>query len=139
MKLAMGDLKSHSHLLIGFVTHVWLHHHYNIVSQAHFNENGFEWVPQVITENSATKLKVAAAVEYGINRHASSDDLLGFSVIDCLPPDIIYYLLEGATPHEMKLMLYTTLFRQCGYFSYISTLKLIRLLAFNFGYGELAD
>ena len=57
------------------------------LSQAHFNENEFERVPQVITEDSAAKLKVAVA---------ASDDLPGFSVIDCLP----HYLLEGATLHE---------------------------------------
>ena len=109
------------------------------LARAHFNENKFELRTPSNHKRQCSEVEgsngLSASVEYGINRRAALDDLPGFSVIDCLPHDIMHDLLEGAIPHEMKLLLQHCL--DSRYFQ-LSTLN-HRLLAFDFGYSELAD
>ena len=78
---------------------------------------------------------LSASIEYGINRRAAFEDLPGFSVIDCLPHDFMHDLLEGVVPREVKMLIEHCI--KNGFFQ-VTTLNQ-RLLAFDFGYSELAD
>ena len=48
-----------------------------------------------------------AARVYGIQRNAALNRLTYFHVVDALPPDVMYDLLEGAVNCEVKVMLTT--------------------------------
>ena len=106
--------------------------HENILMKVILN-----YVHQVITAGNALKYKVdlSASIEYGINRRAALEDLPGFSVIDCLPHDIMHDLLEGVVPREVKMLIEHCITN--GFFQ-VTTLNQ-RLLAFDIGYSELAD
>lgn len=51
-----------------------------------------------------------AAKAYGIARNAALNRLSYFHVVDGLPPDVMYDLLEGAVNCEVKIMLKTFIY-----------------------------
>ena len=105
-------------------------------SQNHFRESQFilrspeSHAEQCCRLNGPNRLQVS--VEYGINRHSSLDSLPYFSVIECMPHDIMHNLFEGVIPYEMKLLIH-----HCTSKSYITVNH--RLSAFDFGYSEIGD
>lgn len=109
------------------------------MTQSYFCEQSFTLRDAVSHQSQCSQLNGVngheLSVEYGINRPSSLDTLPNFSVVENLPHDIMHDLLEGALPHELKLLL-----QHCMSMSYfnLSTLN-ERLAAFDIGYSEVKD
>lgn len=108
-------------------------------SQSHFLEREYVVRNRQLHEQHCNHLdgpnRATMSVEYGINRRSSLDSLSYFSVVECMPHDIMHDLFEGVIPYEMKLLL-----KHCmdkSHFN-INTIN-YRLGAFDFGYSELRD
>ena len=108
-------------------------------SQNHFREEQFTIRDRNTHAQQCRHLdgpdRQSASVEYGINRRSSLDSLPYFSVVECMPHDIMHDIFEGAIPYELKLLI-----RHCSSKSYFSLDTLNhRLNAFDFGYSEVGD
>ena len=79
------------------------------LSRTYFNESCFQLRTPTEHTKQCSELdgpnRVRAPVEYGINRRAALEDLSYFHVVHALPHDIMHDLMEGVIPHEMKLLL----------------------------------
>ena len=73
-----------------------------------------------------------SSIEYGINRTSILEEVPGFSVVACMPHDIMHDLFEGVVHYELKLLLHYCLSR--SYFT-IEALN-VRIQGFDFGYED---
>ena len=77
--------------------------------KTYFDESNFELRTSSTHRRQCTEIEGpnqhSASVEYGINRRAALEDLPGFSVVDCLPHDVMHDLMEGLVPNEMQFLL----------------------------------
>lgn len=108
-------------------------------SQKHFREDQFTIRDRISHGQQCCRLnspdRLSVSVEFGINRCSSLESLSYFSVVECMPHDIMHDLFEGVIPYELQLLICHCKLK--SYFS-LDTLN-YRLNAYDFGYSEVGD
>ena len=73
----------------------------------------------------------AMSKEYGINRNSILNDVIGFSVVNGLPHDVMHDMLEGVINYEVRLFL-----QHCFTSKYFTIEQLNdRITNFDYGYS----